>query len=384
MKGVSKKINLNRLCYELVIIAATIDVAFSNTTVSFYSDIHSVLLGIVLAFSVLCILTKKYSVIFLFMNMLVLLFGVFSYQISGNTDLMVSLLLIMLIHKIDVDTVLNLIYRIRLVIFAGVVTASIIGILPIGNLFAFSSEKGILLGYGHSNTFAGNAGILILLMLAVNRHNLKKYHYLIALIADGMIYFVSHARVSLVIIPLVLFSYLCKKEVSKRRVLKGVKYVFPLALIVNFGLIAMKILQKASGITELADTLMNGRVTLAAMNLMYYPVTLLGQRVDISVIASQNLYYALDNGYTYLLIHYGLIGLCIFSTLFQLAMISCQKKEDIVLCSIVTVFIIWSMYEGMMISASSNFTLLFAIGSLHIRNKKSDYNKIAGKSKSSV
>ena len=119
---------------------------------------------------------------------------------------------------------------------------------------------------------------------------------------------------------------------------------------------------------DIADWLLNGRILLAVMNLTYYPITLLGQRVDLSTIAAHHTYYALDNGYIYVLIHYGIVGLFVICGLAQKAILECIYKKDAVLCVISMLILCWMVYEGMMISATSNFTLLFSVALINVNN----------------
>ena len=53
----------------------------------------------------------------------------------------------------------------------------------------------------------------------------------------------------------------------------------------------------------------------------------------------------------------------------QKAIEQCIKKEDVVLVVICILILVWMAYEGMMISATSNFTLLFATAILDIKSK---------------
>ena len=42
----------------------------------------------------------------------------------------------------------------------------------------------------------------------------------------------------------------------------------------------------------------------------------------------------------------------------------CTKIEDAVLCLISILIVCWMAYEGMMVSATSNFSLLFSVAAL--------------------
>ena len=269
----------------------------------------------------------------------------------------------MLAWKMDLDDILKIIFSIRFWAFCLVVLLSLIGVVDSGTIATSSANKGILLGYGHANTFAGSAGILVFLMFAINRKRIKNIHYFIAIIADVLIFYLSKSRTSLLLITLTILLIFAMNSLKKfnRKILKVSKYVLPVLLIAIFALVVIRTKGVAPHFIDVVDKVMNGRILLACMNLMYYPVTLLGQKVDISIIASSNRYYALDNGFVYILIHYGVVGLAVIAGLQQWAIMRCVKMKESILCLISMMVLCWMMYEGMMVSGTSNFTLLFSV-----------------------
>ena len=63
----------------------------------------------------------------------------------------------------------------------------------------------------------------------------------------------------------------------------------------------------------------------------------------------------------YILIHYGVVGLAVIAGLQQWAIMRCVKMKESILCLISMMVLCWMMYEGMMVSGTSNFTLLFSV-----------------------
>lgn len=364
-----KTYELNELSYKLIAICATIDSALTQTVIAsdLKKQLHIFFLVVIIICAITNIIVKKYELKEFLFICLVLIFGIYSYKVSTNTDLFLTLVSVMLIVNVNIDEVLIIIYRIRTLFFVGTIMASIFGLLPIGELVSESGEKGVLFGYSHANTFAGTAGIIILLMITVNRNKLRKRHIIIAAIIELLVYYFSRARISIVLIALMIaLIMLCNKQLCRDKFLKLEGIFFPGIMVLSFGLIGIKILGVAKNVTGIADYLTNGRITLAAMHLLTYPITLLGQNIDISIVASQNSYYALDNGYVYILLHYGVIGLFIFGLLFQMSMLNVRKNNDYILGIVGLVFMIWSTYEGMMISAAANFMLLFAVAKIDV------------------
>ena len=353
-----KKMELSEFAYKCILFLLIIDAAIYNTTVNevFKDSLHSCCLVVTIAFSILCILVRRYSIKELLAHVSILLLAVMSYIISGNTDMFASILLVVLAWKLNIDDILKMIFSIRFVVFISVVLLSLVGVLKKGSIALTSADKGVLFGYGHANTFAGSAGILIFLMFAICRNNLKKIHFVIAVIADLLIFYFSRARTSLLLMTALVFILLMCKYVKNMD-----KVIF------------LRAKEMMPRFVDMVDKLMNGRILLSAMNLAYYPVTLIGQKVDLSLIALDNQYYALDNGFVYILIHYGILGSLIIAGFQQKAIMKCIEKKDVVLTTICILILFWMVYEGMMVSATSNFTLLFAgtlIGTDKLKQKE--------------
>ena len=97
-----------------------------------------------------------------------------------------------------------------------------------GSIALTSADKGVLFGYGHANTFAGSAGILIFLMFAICRNNLKKIHFVIA------VFYFSRARTSLLLMTALVFILLLCKYVKNmdKVILKVAKYFQSILLII--------------------------------------------------------------------------------------------------------------------------------------------------------
>ena len=72
----------------------------------FKDSLHSCCLVVTIAFSILCILVRRYSIKELLAHVSILLLAVMSYIISGNTDMFASILLVVLAWKLNIDDIL--------------------------------------------------------------------------------------------------------------------------------------------------------------------------------------------------------------------------------------------------------------------------------------
>ncbi|WP_300712229.1 hypothetical protein [uncultured Acetatifactor sp.] len=373
------KIKLTPVLYHMFIFLITLDAAVNVTQFkgAIFEKLHYVCLFFSLICALVIILKKKYGIRQFWVMAISIPVGLYSYYASSYTDLLYTFIAIILIDGIDLDATLKLIFNLRLFVFAIAIGSSLLGMTSTGLIANTSAEKGVLLGYGHANTFAGTAGILLLLYIAINRNQLNYQKLIIIMITTISIYYISKTRIFLLLMLAtiaVIWCHLYRKKGKNKFIY--FKYVLPAIAIINILLIGMRITHIGWDLVEKIDILFNGRMLLAAMNLRYYPITLLGQFVDIRIISSANRYYALDNGYIYHLVHYGLVGLMLFCAFFQKSMFGCIKHKEFILCLVSTIFMIWMVYEGMMASTATNFALLFAFAKINDReplNREENY-----------
>lgn len=343
------------------------------------ASIHQICLYLFLFLSLACILISKHSKKLLFINLVVYGFAVMSYSISGNTDFMITLLLIMLNQytTIGIDRVLKRIYRIKLPILLAGILLSIIGVLDIGTMVQFGGEKGAILGFGNANGFSGHCGIVMLLWIAIHRNDRHLYRCIpVMALLEGVVFYLTKSRTGLfVMILMIVIIVLREFESYVNHFLKISKWIMPILIVGNFLLIFFQYFGMFSTVVgDVLGKFFNGRLLLAAMNLRTYPVTLFGQNMDRSIITAKYAYTALDNGYTYVLICYGIVGLLIQCVLMQIAMLQLKKHNEYILCAITFLLAFWMVYEGMMIGATTNFSMLFATAYVML-NMKQQENK---------
>ena len=106
------------------------------------------------------------------------------------------------------------------------------------------------------------------------------------------------------------------------------------------------------------DGIFNGRIGLAVMNLNTYHVSLLGSKIDSSIVAANNMYSALDNGYTVLLLYYGIIGLIWYSYIQVATAKKLAKIDELTLMVALVMINFWGIYEGQMVSLGGNFMVI--------------------------
>ena len=135
-------------------------------------------------------------------------------------------------------------------------------------------------------------------------------------------------------------------------------YCIVLCMLVGCMFAYANIGEKNPIVIALNDGLFNGRVGLAYRSLVVYPITLFGKGIDTS-IWNQWQYYSLDNGQVMVLLEYGIAGFICYFVIIQKTLNQIKKENEIVFAIVISIFLIWSMYEGTMYFIGKNFALLF-------------------------
>lgn len=331
---------------------------YSNTI------IYDVILGLSLIMALFCLISRKYKFKKMSIVFLTICVSFYCYISGGNTNLLILTLGVVLVDRLDIEYVLKFIFKERMIILILIVLSSMIGIID-NTVYNISKNTylttGLGMGFIHANAFASQAGFLMLLFLAINRKNLTLPKLINTFGVNCLTFGLTKSRASfgLILITL-LFIVVMNKRFINKIWRKTITLVFPLVMLFMFSSIyfCYKLGYDNFFVKIINDSIFNGRIGLSLMYLVTYPITLFGQKLDISKI-SVNTYYALDNGYIYILMYYGIIGLTMFGLFYQWTMMHLKKQGDFFLAFICAISIIWGMYEGMMISLSGNFALLF-------------------------
>lgn len=336
----------------------------TSITVLKESLFHNILKYTALLVAIICIIYRKYSSKEFIIICSLLLIGLFCYISSGLSGLFMTMLAITLMPKDSFDNILNMIFIEEIILFGIIVALSVIGVLDIG---LFEIYKGaytisaLSLGFGHPNMLAAQGTSIILLWLCVNRNRLMNYHYLFSTIGIFLIYACSKGRTAFLLGVITIFLLFCtKKESIKNKLME----IFPYSYVIILALLSLIMLfyaryQNVSTIADfINDVLFNGRIGLAYMSLLVYPITLFGKALDYS-IWNEYQYFALDNGQVMLLLQFGIVGFLAYFYTIQKTLIRIKKEKEVVFGIVMSVFLIWSMYEGTMYFIGKNFALLF-------------------------
>lgn len=365
IKLINRK-EFSKILYFAFIFLIMINYGFENINTIDYGAtfIHDVIQYMALAIALFCFILKKVEINAFLYTIIVFLIGILCYMSGGWTNMLITVLAIYLMEDIDVDQILLFIFLERLFICVSIIFMAYIGVLHNEVVEVAKSDysvKALSMGFSHPNAFATNVGILILLFLCINRNSMKTWKRLMLIIFDIMVYKISGTRTTFILIMVaVLFEILCNDDVLKSLLKKIMPYIYIIVLISMFVgiLLFVKIGYTNNILNVINDKIFNGRLGLGALYLSTYSLSLLGNKLDISMV-SNNSYYALDNGYVVLLMYYGIIGFILFMYIIEKLIHRLKECNEIFLMLLCIIMGLWAMYEGMLISLAGNFMILF-------------------------
>jgi hypothetical protein len=329
-------------------------------------------LAIMIIVATTLILLRKYTIKKISLLILGILYGMLDYYLSGYTDMLILLLATYIADKIDFDLIIKTLFWEKTVIFCMLNLLTLSGIIEmtemsVNKFFYVATAYGP--GYGSTNVYGCQAGIIILLYWAINRYRLNKIRIIVPWVFEIVVYLVCRSRTSLLLISLATIVLLiCNIKIEHPSIKKLLKFAYPFILIINFGMIYLFSKSGGYGNPAMAfinDAVFNGRIGLAIMNIKTYKVSLLGAKIDSSIVSANNMYSALDNGYTILLLYYGILGLIWYSYIQIKTARKLAKSNEIVLMITMTIINVWGMYEGQMVSLGGNFMVVALLANIH-------------------
>lgn len=364
------KIKLNTGLYLLFIFITTFNYSLEASVIE--NPLRQMNLAIMIIIAVTLIILKKYTLKMFSLLILSLLYGVLNYYLSGYTDMVILLLTTYIADKIDFDRIIKVLFWEKLVIFCTLNLFAVSGIIGMTEMSVnkfFTAATAYGPGYGSTNVYGCQAGVIIMLYWAVNRYRLNKIRIIVPWVLEIGIYLICRSRTGFLLASFAMIVLLiCNAPKNHSKLKKLLTIAYPLILTINFGMIYLFPRLGGYGNPVMAfinDGVFNGRIGLAMMNLNTYRVSLLGTEIDSSIVAANNVYSALDNGYTILLLYYGIVGLIWYSYIQISTVRKLAKLNEVVLMLVITIINAWGMYEGQMVSLGGNFMVVALLANIH-------------------
>lgn len=234
--------------------------------------------------TVYLIIKKHYKVktfVLIVLGSLLLLYT--SVKINYS-DPLITYLFILSIKDIDIDKIIQTIYKysiIMLVIHA--LLTLILALMGEISMYTYDMSRGFryTLGFAHPNTTGRVAFCLTCLVLWIREKKIKKLDVFGLLAFNVVIYSLCKSKTALIISILAIVLYVLAKQ-NKYLINKSInfvaRFIFPSLSLLLY--IAIKSFSNGDPVALLINKILTGRLTLAAYALDRVGITIIGQKID--------------------------------------------------------------------------------------------------------
>ena len=293
---------LNELCYYIFLFLIMIYYAFRKTNMNY--EVLNFTLILAIPFVFVKLLLERYSIKeFIGMGILMIL-GVISAVLIGNTSILVSFFIVMGMKNIDYIPALKVVFYVRLVSCAMILIGVATGLVD--NL-EYVREEGSeqirnALGYAHPNTFGIYCFGIISLWFILYGRKKWKLKLILAFILNVFSFIMTNSRTSFLLNMVYLAMVILVNVMKDKKKLQFIaKFSFPFCFIIN--LILPLLLN--TGIGKKLDQLLSHRIGLSESFIRVYGIGPFGKK--IANLVTSNAYWHLDSGYLNLFIQFGFI-----------------------------------------------------------------------------
>lgn len=282
--------------------------------------------------------------------------GLLSFIFTRKPTLMLTCLCLSAMKGVDIERLFKGTYYIRLVTFISIVLLSFVGIIE--NTSIQMWRGGALdirysLGFGHPNSLHLAFFILASVFMYVKYFEMNIIKYGIILLSNYFIFQYSGSRTGfgcvLLLVFIMLLSHLSIYSVRKFLCVIP-KYILLFMVILSF---VLALLYGKVGFINALNTALNGRLSYSNYFITNYGFTFFGN----SIVNETNLF---DNGYLFLYIQFGIVGLIlIIGFLFKICK-DIEKTMDVRKAALIIVYLIYIFTESFSPNIFMNISLTFA------------------------
>lgn len=313
--------------------------------------------------------TKK-ELIFIVISLLV---GVATFLITKTPTLLLTCLCLSGMKNVDTNDILKKMYYVRIVSFFGVIALSLLGIIDNEKISMWRNgevSERYSLGFEHPNMLHLTFFLLVALYVYNNYEKLTIFHYGIIAGLNLILYHFSVSRTGMIVtMLLIVFGMISKFKTINKIIVKLPIMIFIVLLIFSFvtGMLYGKV-----GIMDKVNDLLTGRVAYSHYYLQTYGFSLFGNNIKNDTNAS------FDNGYLYMYIQFGIIGLTYLSVLYLKIFKKIMQEFDVKKAILSICFLIYIFTESFSPNIFMNIILLFVAETIFSKGSNSNYSQEEG------
>lgn len=356
-----KNIKINKADFLFIFVYINIfckSIGLSNDSI-FYKI--SLIIGVI--FLAYKIMNENYTKNEMIKIIILLLIGIFSLLKTKRHTLFLTCICIIGMKNINLNNLFRGLLKIRTITFITVITLSLLGILENQSIKMWRNGKFDLrysLGYGHPNSLHLTLFVLVCTYIYVRYDKFKKSDYLYITFLNLFVYKYSLSRTGVLLIFLLLILvFISQYKFFSKLIINSCNSIFLLLLTISF---TFAIIYGKIDIANRLDILLNGRIKYSSYYINNYGFTLFGNYLKGDTNA------LFDNGYLYLYIQFGLIGLLFISGLIYFSCKYIKKTNDICKAIITICYLIYIFTESFSPNIFMNNMLFFSIPMIYKNN----------------
>ncbi|MBD5526808.1 MAG: hypothetical protein HDR02_00125 [Lachnospiraceae bacterium] len=317
---------------------------------------------------ILCLLkvcTTRYTVrecvtIFLFCAL-----GAVSYFVTGRNEILRLVMMIAACKNVDMIKCLKVVFWLTFAGCVAIVLLSVTGIYGTVLLTMDFGRGGVesryALGMGHPNALHCMVWALTTLGLYLYGDKLKWYHYILALVMNIGVFFLSFSRTSLLVgLFTIAMSYLTSGK--RREKVKKICAYLGAAAMLGSVLLSVFIAANAyrvynydwhrfeehDAVTKILvriNNILNGRIRMLTGSSGWE-----GSISSWSLFSKSGTEYYFDMGWVRLFYWYGIIPACVFTAVLLVLIIFCYRKKQYLAITLIAAFSVYTIIEAHAIS----------------------------------
>lgn len=291
---------------------------------------------------------------------------------THRMGLMVILILILGAKNIKLRKILVAFLSLHVLLFSIAVIPELIKIMMGGNVGGMYHDRNIYgivkvsqqfrisMGFTHPNILQQNVCLMSILFMCFYKEHIKGWQIAVIALANGLFYRMTYSNTGLTIFVIFVLFYLTFSRYEKigHFIAKYSRFIF--ALLVAINMLVVACFSDRGWMSQL-NTIMVGRLYWAHQYLTALGMTFLGRDISEAGLS----YMVVDNGYTYVLLRYGIIVFLFYCFSVYKLFGYLYKQGRLVDIIAVGVLHIYFIMENFVVAGLFNFTYVYLAWALY-------------------
>lgn len=313
------------------------------------------------------VLNEKFTKKEIIIMSTMMIIGVLNFIIGKTTTFLFLAITLCGLKNVDLKKTIKIVLIVRVITFASMVIASLLGIIPSNNIEFYRNGEFITrhsLGYDYPNTTHLSFAIIIALSVYLWWEEIRIPHIIIFEIINIGMYFLTYSRTGFIVITLLMLIIIIFKNIKKLQ--KIMAFIFKYLYWIMFAITLISALGYNHIETlEQINKLLTGRIEYMNKLIMNFPIPIIGSEI-------YNNYVNIDNGYISMLYEGGLLAFIFVSYYMTKVSNKFYREKKYPELILIAFFIINAFTESFFMSISMNISLIFIATVLFKEEHKED------------